>query len=98
MKKVRELAVSADHRLKIKVNEKRNEPENEKVMDNEIHLDTGNNCGLRMVHKFWVWRREELEIWKRAGIVQTIALLWSVIILKISGDLLSLRLQWKTIR
>ena len=58
-------------------------------------------AALGTVTKELVKGREDLEIWRQVGIIQTIALLRPVRILRSVletwGDLLSLKLQWETV-
>ena len=94
-------AVPADQTVKRKTNnwtllEKLKKPWNIKVM--LMSIVTG---ALGTIHKGLIRKLDELKIKGWAETIQTVALLSSARILRrileIWGDLLSLRLQWKTI-
>ena len=104
--KIVDFAVPADHRINLKVSEKK-----DKYLDLARELKTLWNMkvmivpivigALGTVTKGLLKGLEDLEVGGRVETIQTLALLRTDRILrrvlKIWGDLLSLKLQWKTI-
>ena len=98
--------VSADYRVKIEENEKRNKyfdlaRELRKLLSMKVTVIPIVFCVLGTVPKSLERELEELEIGGRIEILQATALLRAVRrlrrVLETWGDLLSLQLQWKTI-
>ena len=98
--------VPAGHRMKIKESEKKDKKSNlawelKKLMNVKVTVIPVVIDALGTIHKDLIRGLEELEIWRRAETIQTTALLRSARVLRrvleIWGDLLSLKLQWKTI-
>ena len=101
-----EFAVWADHRVKLKENEKRDKyldlaRESKKLWNRKVKVKPIVIGALGIVTKGWVQKQEDLEITGRVEIVQTTAILRSARILRkvleTWGGLLSLTLQWKIV-
>ena len=101
-----DLVVPADHRIKLKENEKRDKCQNlarelKKLWNMKVTVIPNVSSALDTVNKGLLQRLEDLEIRKRVEIIQTTASLRSARIprsvLETWRDLLSLSPQWKTI-
>ena len=101
-----EFAVVTDHKVRVKENEKRDKylvvaRELEKTMGDEGDSETNCNWCTWNDSQRLAKGLQELEISGRAKTIQTTALLWLARILRRVlnswGDLVSLRLYWKTI-
>ena len=104
--RIMDLAVRADHRIKLKECEKRDKylnlaSELKKLWNMKVTIIPIMIGVLGTISKGWVEWLEDLEITGRVETVPTTALLKSARILRkvleTWGNLLSLKLQWKTI-
>ena len=103
--KIVDLAVPVYHRVKLKESEKRDEyldlaKELKKVWNMNVSVIPNVFVTLGTVTKGLVKGLEELEIWGRVETIQCTTLLRLTRILRVlesGGDLLWLKLQWKTI-
>ena len=99
-------AVPADHRIKLKECEKKDKyldlaRELKKLWNMKVTIVPIVICAFGTVTRWLLKGQEDLEVGGRVETIQTTALLKTAIILRrvleTWGDLLSLKLQWKTI-
>ena len=100
-----DFAVPAHHRVKLKENEKKDKyldlaQELKKLRNMKVVVIPIVISALGTATKGLVKGLKDLEIWGQVETIQTTALLRSARIIRVQetwGDLLSLKLQWKTI-
>ena len=105
--KIVDVAVPADHRIKLKESEKKDKyldlaREFKKLWNMKVTIIPIVIGAFGTVTKVLLKRLEDLKVGERVEIIQTTALLRTAWILRrvleTWGDLLSLKLQWRTIR